>query len=114
VRTVATRSFSVAQPLANSPVHSGRQAIGEMTMATGVVAGQQGLKPGAILSRRQRPPAGQQAALSIGLQGGRHPAGIDEHRRQAFKAGLQQGVVVVGRCVFFGRLLGSGGRTHRR
>ena len=99
--------------MANRPIHSGGQAIGEMPVATGVITGQQGLKPGTILSRRQRPPAGQQTALSIGLQGGRHPAGINENRRQAFKAGLQQGVVV-GRCVFCGRLRGSGGGTHRR
>jgi hypothetical protein len=99
--------------LTNHPIHSSGQAIGELPLATGVIAGQQGLKPGAILSGRQRPPAGQQTALTIELQGGRHPAGIDQHRRQAFKAGLQQGVVA-GRCVFCGRLRGSGGGTHRR
>jgi hypothetical protein len=44
--------------MANRPIHSGGQAIGEMTMAMGVITVQQGLKPGAILSRRQRPPAG--------------------------------------------------------
>ena len=96
----------MAQPLTNHPIDSSGQAIGELPLATGVIAGQEGLKPGAILSGRQRPPAGQQTALTIELQGGRHPAGIDQHRRQAFKAGLQQGVVVVGRCVLRGRLRG--------
>jgi hypothetical protein len=100
--------------LTNHPIDSSRQATGELPLATGVIAGEQGLKPGAILSGRQRPPAGQQTALTIDLQGGRYPAGIAQLRRHAFKTGLQQWVVVVGRCVLRGRLRGSGGRTHRR
>jgi len=51
-RAGAAGSFLVAQPLASRPIHSSGQAIGEMPMATGVIAGQQGFKPGAILSRR--------------------------------------------------------------
>ena len=70
-----------AQALPHEVVDSVGQALGELALAGGVVVGEEGFQPGAILRRRQGPPAGLEAARAVGVQGGHHSARRHEHCR---------------------------------